>query len=216
MFLDKFFQLFVAKEKKFFPLYTQQSQIISKAAELLLQLTRESDEAKRNTLAKEIKMLESDGDKVTHTLFDELYTTFVTPFDREDVHQLASQMDSFLDYIDDSAKKFSIYQPIGTDTKLIEIAEYINKDAQCIAETVQNLDKIRNKVDLLDKLCDRMKQIEHIVDDIYEDYMAYIFHNEKDPIELVKKKNIVQCLEDTTDYAKHVSETVRTIIVKMS
>jgi len=69
---------------------------------------------------------------------------------------------------------------------------------------------------MIDEICDKIKSIEHKVDDLYEDYMAFIFKNETDPIELIKKKNIVQILEDTTDHAKHLSETVRSIIVKMS
>ena len=214
--LDNFFQLFVVKEKKFYPLYIQQAENIVKAANLLVELTKESDEDNRRITAKRIKECETAGDKITKTIFDELFKSYVTPFDREDIHQLASQMDTFLDFLHDSSRKIAIYQPKGIDEKLIDIAGYILKDAECLLEITKSFETIRKNVYTLGKYCDRMKEIEHIVDDTYEAYMSYIFQNEKDSIELVKKKNIVQALEDTTDQAKDVAETVRGIIVKMS
>lgn len=214
--LDKFLQVFVTKENKFYPLFISLSDLICRSAELLVQQTREQDEKERVRLAKQIKAFESEGDKITACLFDTLYKAFVTPFDREDVHQFASNLDTFLDFLDDSAKKFAIYQPKECDEHLIRIAEAILEDARYTAQITANIEKIRDRVELLDSICDSMKAIEHQVDDLYEEYMAYIFKNEKDSIELIKKKNIVQVLEDTTDHAKHLSETVRSIIVKMS
>lgn len=216
MFIDKLLQAFVTKETKFFPLFISLSDLICEAAEFLVKETEETDEEKRNEMSKRIKEHETSGDKITATLFDELYKAFVTPFDREDVHQFGSNLDTFLDLLDDSGKKISMYQPKGCDPQLTEIARYILEDARCTAKITANLEKIRDRVELIDGICDDMKAIEHKVDDLYEDYMAYIFKNEKDPIELIKKKNIVQVLEDTTDHAKHLSETVRSIIVKMS
>lgn len=216
MFLDKILQVFVTKENKFFPLFISLSDLICEAAQFLVEETEETDEGKRKEMAGKIKKHETAGDKITATLFDELYKAFVTPFDREDVHQFASNLDTFLDLLDDSGKKISMYQPKGCDHQLTEIAKYILEDARYTAQITANLEKIRDRVDLIDGICDEMKVIEHKVDDLYEDYMAYIFKNETDPIELIKKKNIVQILEDTTDHAKHLSETVRSIIVKMS
>ncbi len=216
MVLDKFLQKFVVKEKKFYPLYVKQSETIIEAAKLLIDLSMEIDKDKRISISKKIKEYETQGDKLTSLIFYDLYKTVVTPFDREDVHQLASTLDTMLDFIHDTGKKFAIYQPKGVDNNLVEIARYILEDSLCILNITNNLEKIRDKIDYLDKQCSRMKEIEHVVDDIYEEYMAQIFRDEKDPIELVKKKNIVQALEDTTDHAKDVAETVRTIIVKMS
>lgn len=214
--LDNFFQLFVVKEKKFYPLYISQAENIVKAATLLIRLTKEEDMDNRKILAKRIKECETAGDVITNNIFQELLNTFVTPFDREDIHQLASKMDTFLDFLHDSSKKFAIYQPKGIDAKLIDIAEYILKDAECLLEITKDFENIRKDVTRIGKHCDRMKEIEHIVDDIYEAYMSSIFQDEKDTVELIKKKNIVQALEDTTDHAKDVAETVRGIIFKMS
>ena len=74
---------------------------------------------------------------------------------------------------------------------------------------------MRDKAKELDRLCDIIKENEHIVDDIYESYMSNLFEFEKDPIELVKKKNIIQAIEDTSDVGKVLASTVRSIVVKL-
>jgi len=216
MSLDKFLQKFVAKDNRFYPLFISLSDHIVSAAAILNQEVSEADEKKRVELSKKVKEHETAGDKITATLLAELYNAVITPFDREDVHLFGSNLDTFLDLLDDSAKKIAMYQPEGCDEKLIRISESILEDAHHTAEITANLPKLRDRIEPINRLCDKMKEIEHHVDDLYEEYMAYIFKNEKNPIELIKKKNIVQILEDTTDHAKHLSDTVRSIIVKMS
>lgn len=214
--IDKFLQLFVVKEKRFFPLFIDSADNIRKAAQLLVEQTRTDDRDQRRMLAHRIKECETLGDSITDKIIDELMDAFVTPFDRDDIHALAEIMDTFLDTIRDSSKKISIYQPKDAGQKLIEIAEYILKDADILCEITGKFATIRDNAKELDRLCDQMKEIEHIVDDIYEAYMSNLFDVEKDAVELVKKKNIVQALEDTSDIGKTVSSTIRSIVVKMS
>lgn len=214
--IDKFLQLFVVKEKRFFPLFDQSAQNIKKAAELLLEQTKEDDAEKRREYAHRIKEYETVGDRITDKIVDELLDAVVTPFDRDDIHQLAEDMDTFLDCIRDCSKKIAIYQPKDPSHKVIEIAEYIVKDADILVEITGLFEQMREKAKELDKLCDDIKEIEHVVDDIYESYMSNLFEFEKDPIELVKKKNIIQAIEDTSDIAKGLASTIRSVVVKMS
>ena len=213
--LDKFLQLFVVKEKRFFPLFIQSAENIVKAATLLIEQTKEPDQDERKIYAKRIKECETAGDRITDRIIDELLESFVTPFDRDDIHQLAQDLDTVLDDIRDASKKFAIYQPKSNDRKLIELAEYILKDAELFLVMTHRFENMRSDITELDKICDSIKEVEHIADDIYESYLSSLFANETDAIELVKKKNIVQALEDTCDAAKDVSDTVRSIIVKM-
>lgn len=213
--LDKILQIFVVKEKRFFPLFIQSAENIVKAAHLLIEQTKEDDPDERRILSRRIKECETAGDRVTDRIIDELLDAFVTPFERDDIHNLAQDMDTVLDDIRDASKKISIYQPIGHDRKLVEMADCILRDSELFLSITQLFETMRNDVSQIDKLCDEIKEIEHTVDDIYESYMSSLFANEKDAIELVKKKNIVQALEDTCDAAKDVSDTVRTILVKM-
>ena len=213
--LDNILQLFVVKEKKFFPLFSDSAKNILKAADLLLQQAKEEDHDKRIVFAHRIKECETAGDTITDKIIDELLDSYVTPFDRDDIHELAESMDTFLDCIRDSSKKISIYQPKAASHKLIEIAEYIRKDAEILVEITDRFDNARKLVKELDALCDDIKETEHTVDDIYESYMSNLFSQEQDAIELVKKKNIAQALEDTSDVAKSLSNTIRSIVAKL-
>lgn len=213
--LDRILQIFVVKEKKFFPLYIQQAENIVKAAQLLCEITKEEDPEERHFLARRIKECETVGDRITDKIVDELFNSFVTPFEREDVHQLAEDFDTFLDSIRDASKKIAIYQPKKSSHKINEISEYILKDAELFLELTHNFENMRSDVKLIDSLCDQIKENEHIVDDIYESYMSTLFEKEQDPVELVKKKNVAQAIEDTSDIAKSVSNTIRSIAVKM-
>ena len=213
--LDKILQLFVVKEKRFFPLYIQSAENIVKAASALVEIAKEVDPDERHILSHRIKDYETAGDRITDKIVDELMNAYVTPFDRDDIHRLAEDLDTFLDSIRDAAKKISIYQPKNSSRKLIEIAEYILRDAELFLALTQKFEDMRNDIKGIDDLCDMIKENEHTVDDIFESYMSNLFAMEADAIELVKKKNIAQALEDTSDIAKAVSNTIRSIAVKM-
>lgn len=214
--IDRFLQLFVVKEKKFYPLYISQMEIIKVAADTLKSLFLESNPELQKEYYKQIKELETKGDKVTATIYEELNRTFVTPFDREDIHILASRIDTFLDLIHDAARKQVMYRPKTTYKDLITIIDYIHEDADLLCEIVKDLEFISKKSDIIIKKCAKIKVIEHKVDELYEDFNSFLFESEKDAIELVKHKNIVQSLEDTTDRAKEVSDTIRNIIIKLA
>src|SRR5574344_1857328 len=189
---DNFLQLFVVKERRFFPLFIQSAQNIKKASELLLAQTKEDDADERRLFAHRIKECETEGDHITDKIIDEVLDAYVTPFDRGDIHKLSVDMDTFLDCIRDSSNKIAIYQPKASSKKIIEIAGYICQDADLLVEVTSPFETFREDAKVLDDLCDM----------------------ETDPIELVKKKNIIQALEDTSDVAKVLSNTIRTIVVK--
>lgn len=214
--IDRFLQLFVVKEKKFYPLYKEQAGYIEKAADLLLQLLKEPDLEKQKSLYKEIKAYENQGDKITAKLYLELGQTFVTPFDREDINKLSSQMDTFLDFIHDSARRIVMYRPNTMYNTLLTIAEHITEDARILKEIMDELEYIQKRPQKINEKCVLIKTIEHTVDDLYEQFMYDIFANEKDAIELVKQKNIGQALEDATDRAKDIGDTIRGIIIKFA
>lgn len=214
--LDKFLQLFVVKEKRFFPLFIQSAENIRKAAGLLVEQAREEDSDKRRIFSHLIKECETAGDAITDRIIDELLDAYVTPFDRDDIHQLAEDMDTFLDTIRDSSKKISIYQPKASSHKLISLSEYILKDAEILVEITGHFEKMRDDAKTVNELCDRIKENEHICDDLFESYMNNLFEMEQNAIELVKKMTIAQALEDTSDVAKSLSNTIRSIAVKMS
>jgi len=212
--LDNLLQCFVVKEKKFFPLFTESAQNILQASKLLLEQARTTDADERRLLSLRVKECETTGDRITDRIIDKLMDAYVTPFDRDDIHELAESMDTFLDSIRDSSKKIAIYQP-KQSKKFIEMAEYIVRDAELLLEITGKFDTMRKEVKEIDRLCDAIKDIEHTVDDIYESYMSNLLQLETDPVEIIRKKNIAQALEDVSDVAKALSGIIRSIAVKM-
>ena len=211
--LDRFLQLFVVKEGKFYPLYISQAANILSGAQLLLKLVKETHPETQKELYREVKQIETKGDQITLHIYNELRDTFVTPFDREHINMLASDMDTFLDFIHDSARRIVLYKPQKIDKHLITIAESIYEDARIVCDIMQEMEQMRRKVKLIMQKCARIKEIEQFIDGIYEAYLIDVFENEKDAIELVKLKNIVQSLEDTTDRAKDISDTIKNILL---
>lgn len=214
--IDRFLQLFVVKEKKFYPLYKELGNTAVEVADKLLVLLQEHHPEQQTGIYKIIKAEEVKGDHIRNTLFDELKNTFVTPFDREDVHTLALRIDNFIDFVHDASRRVVMYKAKRIDDPLISMGKYILEDARVLNEIMSLLESVPKKNEVVRQLCDRINDIEHRVDDLYEQYMGDVFANEKDAIELVKLKNIVQALEDATDKAKEVSDAVRSIILKFA
>ncbi len=214
--LDHFLQLFVVKEKSFFPLFVQLAENTKKASELLVKQTSTSDPDERRMLAHRIKEHETEGDSIHAKITQVLIDAYLTPFDRDDIHELAEAMDSFLDCMRDSSKLIAIYQPKEPSRKLIQIAEYIDQAAAKLLDITGRFDTLRKDSKVIAALCDDIKEIEHTVDDIFESYMSNLFEKEPDAKELIKKKNIAQALENTSDVAKVVSSKIRGIVVKNS
>lgn len=214
--LDDILQIFVVKDKKFHPLFVQSAENIKKAAEHLVALTKEEDFDHRDSIAKRIKEYENTEDEVTNNIIEELLNSYVTPFDRDDVHDLALALDTVMDLIRDSAKKIAIYQPKGVEPKLIEMAELLVKAGDKFVEMTGLFDNMRKNAPAIDTVCNDVREVEHDADDVYASFMSQLFKEEKDTVELIKKKNIIQALEDTCDSAKVVSDLVRSILVKMS
>ena len=109
-----------------------------------------------------------------------------------------------------------MYKPKTVYKDLITIIDYIVEDSKILKEIVRDLEYLSKKSEDTLKRCRKIKDIEHKVDQLYENFNCFLFENEKDAIELVKHKNIVQSLEDTTDRAKDISDSIRSIIIKLA
>lgn len=170
--------------------------------------------AERSEYYKKIKDLEREGDRLTHLIFDELGTTFITPFDREDIHDLASCMDDVIDGINSCAKRISIYNPRPISESGKELSRLIQEEAIYICKAMDELETFRKKPTLLREYCSKLHEIENQADDVYEFFITKLFEEEKDCIELIKIKEIMHELEKTTDAAEHVGKILKSLIVK--
>ena len=211
---NSFFSRFTPKEPKFFPLLKQLSEILSASSSILVESLRHDSPTERANYYKLIKDKEREGDKLTHLIFDELGTTFITPFDREDIHDLASSIDDVIDGINSSAKRITIYNPRPISYSGKELSLLIQQEAHYISKAMDELETFRKKPTTLRDYCTKLHDIENQADDVYELFITKLFEEEKDSIELIKIKEIMHELEKTTDAAEHVGKILRNLIVK--
>ncbi len=212
--INRFFQFFLPKESKFLPLLRGQIDDIAAASDLLVQFTQTQEHEERKVLYAEIKKLETHCDRLTEEILNELNNTFITPFDREDIHSLASQLDDLLDLINGSAKRTVLYQPREMPESMKQLAEHVKEAAVCIRIAIDELEKVKRDPSVVRAQCRRLHEIENSADDVYEHFIISLFEQEKDAIELIKLVEIIQLLESATDKSWHVADVLKTIIVK--
>ena len=216
MSLNDFFQFFVPKEKKFYPLYIQQAEDIEKASKLLRKMLVETDLSKLEALKKEVKSYETAGDEVLQTFYTQLNSTVLTPFEREDVHELAEMMDNFLDRIDDCANIVLTRRFVDIDNDLTTMADNIMFAAESLKNITINLEFMTcGKGKDIARLCNEIKVIEHDSDEIYGKFINKIFTQNYSLVEIIKRKDLVQVLENTTNSAKYISDKIRSIHAKL-
>ena len=216
MSLNSFFQFFVPKETKFFPLYQKQAEYIEKASKLLRQMLIETDLNRLEDLKKEIKDCERKGDEVLHDFYTQLFSAVLTPFDREDVHELAEMMDTFLDRIDDSANIIITRRFLTVDEDLNTMADNITFAAENLTAIFRDLEFINseNGKEMV-RLCHEIKTLEHDNDELYGNYISKLFQQDYSLTEIIKRKDLVQVLENTTNSVKYISDKVRSILSKL-
>ncbi len=212
--LDSIFSYLVPKDRKFFPLFLKVADNLILASELLIKLIQETDNGQRLVYIKAIKEAEIAGDVLTKTLMDELNATFITPFEREDIHALVDKMDSIVDLIHSASKRIYIYNVSIFPKEFLQIATMINMAVKEIHMVLRNVKNV-NDFKLYINSCNKLSDMETEVDDIYQSYLANLFENEINAIELIKKRDILTALEKAIDKCDEVGKIFSTLIVKM-
>lgn len=216
MSLNNFFQFFVPKEKKFYPLYIQQAEDIEKASKLLRKMLVETDINRLESLKKEVKAYEKAGDEVLQIFYTQLNSTVLTPFEREDVHELAELMDNFLDRIDDCANIILTRRFLDIDDDLTTMADNIMFAAESLTSIAKKLEFMTTGQGKdIARLCNEIKVIEHDSDEIYGKFINKIFTQNYSLVEIIKRKDLVQVLENTTNSVKYISDKIRSMQAKL-
>ena len=211
--IDQILRFFSPKDRVLFPLFIEASENLVNMSNLLLETVQESDLVKRNRLIKEIENAEHKGDDINHEITGQLNTVFITPFDREDIHYLSTSIDDIADRIKDAALRIKLYQPAKMPLSLIKMAELITEGTKLVRVAIIEL----SKLDDIEKLRETLFQINNIEnqsDTIFELALTDLFANEKDPIELIKVKDIIAKIESASDKCEDIANVIDSIIVK--
>ena len=211
--LNSIFKIFLPKDRIFFQLFENVAQELVKMGEKLKTMVNEPDFDKRAQLVQELEDMEHVNDDLTHNIFTELGKNFITPFDREDIHYLASALDDIADYIYSSAKKIHFYRVNPNDMGIQKMAELIAVGCVQVQKAVTELRNMKNMRQITDALVS-INSIENQADDIFDMSIERLFATEPDAKEVIKKKEIYQVLEIVTDKCEDAANVIESIIVK--
>lgn len=211
--LNSFLQIFLPKNRIFFDLFEKVADNGAKMGSILKEVVAETDFDKRSSLISQIEDLEHANDELTHSIFTELGRNFITPFDREDIHYLASSLDDIADYIYASAKKINFYRVNPNDMGMQKMAELIEQGAIQIRIAVRELRDMKNMRNITEALV-KINSIENQADDIFDMSIERLFATEPDAKEVIKKREIYQVMEIVTDKCEDASNVIESIIIK--
>jgi predicted phosphate transport protein (TIGR00153 family) len=214
--IDSFLKFFVPKDHSFFPLFESDVHNLVKATELLRELMSTTEPDDHERLFKEIRDVEHIGDEITNKTYEQLNKSFITPFDREDIHELTAHIDDVVDSINGIARRICLYKPKKMMPIYKEMAEMIYDGAKEIEAAIHCLkDPVDNKKKIM-QACDKVKEIEHNADELYFVGVSDLFEKEEDPKELLKNNKILEILERCVDEEEDVTDTLKAILIKMA
>jgi uncharacterized protein len=214
--IDKILKFFVPKDGSFFPLFEDDASNLVNATELLSELMNSSSTAEYERLYHEIKDVEHKGDIITHKIYLQLNKSFITPFDREDIHQFTSHIDDVVDRINGIGRRIYLYKPVKLLPIYKKMSVLINRSAKEIELAVSYLrDPAKYKTEI-SHACERVTEIEHEADDLYFRGIADLFEMEENPKELIKNNKILELLERCVDEEEDVTDSIKAILIKMA
>src|ERR1700709_702005 len=212
--LNSIFQYFVPKDKKiFFPLFEQAANNVVVMSGVLVEAVNSNDFTTREELFKQIDKLENKGDEITHQIYLELGKNFITPFDREDIHSLATAIDDVAAFIQGAANRMSLYRIDEYNEHIRKLSDLILQGSVDLEKAVRELKDLRNVRAIADS-CIRINSIENQADYVFDRAVADLFLYEKDAIKLIKYKEILSALETATDMCEDAADVMESILVK--
>jgi len=200
------------KETSFYDLFAKAADNLVVGAGLLTELLGAPDKAARAAIAERMREAEHVSDEITHTIFQQLNSSFITPFDREDIYMLAGLLDDVMDAMDAAADLVSLYQ---IDMLPDGVAEQVDVLVRAADLTAEAMPRLRTMRDLRDYWIE-INRLENQADRVHRRLLAYLFSGEFDAITVLKLKEVVESLEEAADGFEHVANTVETIAVKES
>jgi hypothetical protein len=213
--IDRFIRKLLPKTDTFLNIFVQDVENLADACKLLRELLNAEGEPDRERLVRQIEDLEHKGDEFTHAVFKALGLTFITTLDREDIGALASALDNILDNIDRAATAIRLYQIMSFDDPVRDLAEILEES---VAELKRAIPLLRDFKDIerIREACVRINGYENQADKVFHRALGRLFQDEKDPIELIKKKELLSMLEAATDRCEDAAVLIENVLVKQA
>ncbi len=207
------FLKFFPSDFNFFNLFEQQVGHAVEAARFFKEVVSHGC-VNEDTLSK-MAAIEHQADDVAHTIIEQLNKTFITPIDREDIHALTTRLDDIVDMMDTIVNRMRIYDITGVDKNMVEFAKVIEESVQAVALAIGGLRNIKNVKAVFDA-CVEVNRLENVGDTMRDKMLMELFATVKDPIEVIKWKDIYQDAETVLDVCEDVALIVDSIMVKQA
>ena len=204
---------FMPKEYNFFDLFEKQVKYAVEAADYFKELVSKNGIDEKSL--ENMHRLEHEGDEVTHEIFERLNKTFITPFDREDIHALAKELDDIVDMLYTIVNRLKVYNVTGANKNLMEFASVIDESVHAVECAIKGLRNAKN-LKSISESCVEVNRLENVGDSMRDNMLATLFETEKDPISLIKWKDIYQDAETVLDICEDVAHIVQNILVKQA
>lgn len=210
-----FLKYFVPQDRKFFPLFDKAAANVHEGGKAIYSLVTAQTPEERVHYLRLIEKIEHAGDEITHEIFKELGSNFITPFDREDIHRLVTAIDDIIDYIHGSSKRIELYKLTEFDSDIIKLAELIQQTTDELRRAVLELKNMKKMRDITASLV-RINSIENHADDIFDHAVAGLFEKETNAVRIIMVKEILQGLETATDKCEDAANVIESIMIKMA
>src|SRR6266571_8618331 len=198
----------IPRESKFFEMFAELSRNITEGARLLQDILQHSREA--DSRVQQLQEIEHRADDITHSIITKLNQSFITPFDREDIHRLSSSLDDVLDFVNGAAVRMTLYRVTIPPPAAIDLAALIVKQSEELSLAVSLLESNQKVLDH----CVEVNRLENEADRVSRNAIAELFEHEKDPIQLIKLKELYEVLETATDKAEDAANVLEAVVLK--
>lgn len=202
---------FMPKEVKFFDYLTLQAENMVKASGYFKSILKSGvlDEAS----ARKMHDIEHEGDTLSHEITDMLNRTFITPIDREDIFALANQIDDVVDMLNAMASRMKLYKLDPADEHFSQFIDLIDQSSAALSNAIRHMHDTKRQRRVLDH-CIEVNRLENMGDQVREKAISHLFDTEKDPIMVIKWKEMYEVAESTLDKCEHVAKVIEAILVK--
>ena len=204
---------FLPQEFNFYEKFETQINYAVKAADYFRELVLKGVFAE--SAFKEIHAIEHGGDETAHLIIDQLNKTFITPFDREDIHALVIEIDDIVDMINTMVTRLVVYKITGVNKNLVEFSSLIRDSVYCVSSMVKGMKSVKNSK-VISEAYVEVNRLENVGDSLRNKVLAELFEKEKDPIVVIKWKEIYEDAETLLDICEDVSHVIESILVKQA
>ena len=200
-------------DASFFALFEQQGKKTVEGCRAFLAMGEEANNLERR--AERVKQIEHECDDITHAVVEQLHKTFITPIDRNDIYRLITKMDDIMDYVEAAADRVALYEIPAMTKEVGDLARCLVSSAEHVLGAVTSIRDLKRPNGILEH-CIEINRLENVADNILRGALARLFREEKDPIAVIKWKEIYETLESATDRCEDVANIIEGVVLENS